>query len=91
MLKMDLYKDIKGGCLSTLHQSQVRGGVPGLRSGGRVPGLRPGGVPSLRSRGGTWYHDINQPPFFRAPMDHFNCCEWDPLFINVDFLAIKLF
>ena len=35
--------------------------------------------------------DINQPPFFRVPMHHFNCCEWDPLFINVDFLAIKLF
>ena len=36
--------------------------------------------------------DINRPPpFLRAPMDHFNCCEWDPLLINVDFLAIKLF
>ena len=35
--------------------------------------------------------DINRPPFFRAPMDHFNCSEWEPLFINVDFLPIKLF
>ena len=35
--------------------------------------------------------DLNQPPIFRAsPLDHFDCCEWDPIFINVDFLTNKL-
>ena len=35
--------------------------------------------------------DLNQPPIFRAPLDNFYCCEWDPIFINVDFLTNKLF
>ena len=34
--------------------------------------------------------DLNQPPIFRAPLDHFYCCEWDPIFINVDFITNKL-
>ena len=29
--------------------------------------------------------DLNQPSIFRASLDHFDCCEWDPIFINVDF------
>ena len=40
---------------------------------------------------GTGVVILTDPPFSRVPMDHFNCCEWEPLFINVDFLAIKLF
>ena len=34
--------------------------------------------------------DLNQPPIFRAPPDHFYCCEWDPIFINVDFWTNEL-
>ena len=28
--------------------------------------------------------DLNRPPIFRAPLDYFYCCEWDPFF-NIDF------
>ena len=60
-----------------------------LREGGL---LFSGGSHSLRGVG-KWYYSgvmiLTEPPFFRAPMDNYNCCEWDPLFINVDFLAIN--
>ena len=50
---------------------------------GRFPHMR------VSAEVGCRCGDLNQPPIFRAPMDHFYCCEWDPIFINVDFLTNK--
>ena len=62
-------------CLSTVHTTQGQG-----------MGLQAIGLHTPLSRCG----DLNQPPIFRAPLDHCYCCEWDPIFINVDFLTNEL-
>ena len=83
-------------------RAEQRAGMPGWGGMGHLPTwpgwarLRSGGWSTYQARGEGWRRlpslcrDINRP-LFRAPMGHFNCCEWDPLFINIDILAIKLF